>query len=111
METSKRSHPTSEPLRIFIRCGERYSPPESGAGWLVVTLPENLDRRGVSTAVKRVREALRETKRAEVLIAGPVSLGVALGQALAHEPVAIDYLQLNQATKEFEVWVTNRRNL
>lgn len=47
----------------------------------------------------------------QLLVAGPVALGIALGQALAHEPVAIDYLQLNQATKEFEVWVTNRRNL
>jgi len=45
-----------------------------------------------------------------VLIAGPVTLGVALGQGLAHEPVAIEYLQLNQITKEFEVWVTNRAN-
>jgi len=77
----------------------------------VVTLPENLDREGVPVAVERVREALRGTRHAEVLIAGPVTLGVAVGQALAHEPVAIDYLQLNQATKEFEVWVTNRRNL
>ena len=45
-----------------------------------------------------------------MLIAGPVTLGVALGQGLAHEPVAIEYLQLNQITKEFEVWVTNRAN-
>jgi hypothetical protein len=39
------------------------------------------------------------------------ALGIALGQGLAHEPVAIDYLQLNQVSKEFEVWLTNRRNL
>ena len=30
---------------------------------------------------------------------------------LRHEPTAIDYVQLNQTTKQFETWLTNRRNL
>jgi hypothetical protein len=58
-----------------------------------------------------VREALRGERSARLLVAGPVALGIALGQGLAHEPVAIEYLQLNRVTKEFGVWLTNRRNL
>jgi len=98
------------PARVFVRCGDRYDPPE-GATWTVITLPADLEPDALPQAVSRVRAALRGARAADLLIAGPVALGVALGQALAHEPVAIDYVQLNQTTKEFEAWVTNRRNL
>lgn len=99
------------PLDLFIRCGDRYEPPDSGRPWTVLTLPSELRATDLGAAVGSIRGALRGHRAARLLIAGPVALGVALGQALAHEPVAIDYLQLNQATKEFEVWLTNRRNL
>jgi hypothetical protein len=99
------------PLDVFVRCGDRYEPPEADGAWTVVTLAAELRPADLPQAAQQVRSALRGRRAARLLIAGPVCLGVALGQALAHEPVAIDYLQLNQATKEFEVWLTNRRNL
>jgi len=101
----------SEPLNLFIRCGERYAPPAAAGPWEVITLPGELAPRDLPNAVAAAREALRGRRSARVLIAGPVALGIALGQGLAHEPVAIDYLQLNQVSKDFEVWLTNRRNL
>jgi hypothetical protein len=97
--------------RLFVRCGERYTPPADGREWTIVTLPEEVRAEHLPGAVAQVRERLRHFRDAHVLIAGPVALGVALGQGLAHEPTAIDYVQLNQTTKEFEVWLTNRRNL
>jgi hypothetical protein len=99
------------PIQLFVRCGDRYLPPEDADPWTVITLPAELGAQLLPEAVSRVREALRGQRAARLLIAGPLALGIALGQGLAHEPVAIDYLQLNQATKAFEVWLTNRRNL
>lgn len=98
-------------LSLFIRCGDRYRPPGDGSGWKIVELPAELVPAELPRAVEQVRQALHGHRSARLLIAGPVALGIALGQALAHEPVAIDYLQLNQATKQFELWVSNRRNL
>ena len=100
-----------DPIQVFVRCGERYVPPGPASGWYVITLEPELDPGALPGAVEEVRNALRGYRSARLLIAGPVTLGVAMGQGLAHEPVAIDYLQLNQVTKEYEVWVTNRRNL
>jgi hypothetical protein len=98
-------------LRLFVRCGDLYQPPPDETDWRILDLPAELAATDLPGAIARVRQALRGHRSALLLVAGPVALGVALGQALAHEPVAIDYLQLNQVTKEFEVWVTNRRNL
>jgi hypothetical protein len=100
-----------DPVQLFVRCGERYTPPEPEGSWQVITLPAELGPEALPAAVEQVRRALRGHRAARLLIAGPVTLGVAIGQGLAHEPVAIDYLQLNQVTKEYEVWLTNRRNL
>lgn len=100
-----------EAHQVFIRCGDRYLPPEASPTWTVITLPAELGPKALPAAIDEVRRSLRGVHAARLLIAGPVVLGVALGQALAHEPVAVDYLQLNQTTKEFEVWLTNRRNL
>jgi hypothetical protein len=99
------------PVRLFVRCGERYVPPDPEASWQVITLPADLGPQALPAAVDQARQALRGHRSAQLLIAGPVTLGVALGQGLAHEPVAIEYLQLNQVSKEYEVWLTNRRNL
>lgn len=96
--------------QVFVRCGDRYLPPQPLPDWTVITLPADLRAEELPAAVEQVRRALRGAPAARLLIAGPVALGIALGQALAHEPVAVDYLQLNQTTKEFEVWLTNRRN-
>lgn len=101
----------AEPVQLFVRCGERYAPPDPEGAWRVLTLADELGPQSLPGAVDEVRRTLRGHRTARVLIAGPVALGVAVGQGLAHEPVAIDYLQLNQVTKEYEVWVTNRRNL
>lgn len=98
-------------IDVFVRCGERYLPPADGVGWQVVTLPAALAADDLPGAVAEVRRLLRGARTARVLVAGPVVLGVALGQGLAHEPVAIEYVQLNQMTKTFEVWLTNRANL
>jgi hypothetical protein len=98
-------------LNLFVRCGPRYEPPAGEEGWTVIDLEAELRPEDLPVAVERVRESLRGQRRARVLVAGPVALGIALGQGLAHEPVAIEYLQLNQVTKGFEVWLTNRRNL
>ncbi len=98
-------------INVFVRCGDRYQPPVDGNAWVAVTLPQDLRGEHLADAVAEVRERLRGAREARVLVAGPVVLGVALGQGLAHEPTAIDYVQLNQTTKEFETWLTNRRNL
>jgi hypothetical protein len=100
-----------DPVQLFVRCGERYTPPDPATGWAVITLPAEIGAEALPPAVAQVRRRLRGHRTARVLIAGPVALGIAIGQALAHEPVAIEYLQLNQVTKDYEVWVTNRRNL
>ncbi|MGH2628569.1 MAG: hypothetical protein ACRDHY_18180 [Anaerolineales bacterium] len=105
------SGPQQSEVHVFVRCGDRYVPPLSGGPWTVIDLPHDLGSQDLPSAVQRVREGLRGHAAAQLLVAGPVALGIALGQGLAHEPVAIDYLQLNQVTKEFEIWLTNRRNL
>lgn len=103
--------PVSASVSVFVRCGERYLPPAPEHSWSVVTLPAELKAEHLPEAVAAVRAALRGHRHARVLISGPLTLAVALGQGLAHDPVAIDYVQLDQTKKEFEVWVTNRRNL
>ncbi len=101
----------ADPIQVFVRCGERYVPPEPAEAWRVITLEAEVGPGDLPGAVDQVRSALRGHRSARLLVAGPVALGVAMGQGLAHEPVAIEYLQLNQVTKQYEVWVTNRRNL
>jgi len=78
---------------IFVRCGDRYAPPPSGGPWTVIDLPHDLGPEDLPSAVRRVRESLRGHATAQLLVAGPVTLGIALGQGLAHEPAGIDYLQ------------------
>lgn len=92
-------------LRLFVRCGERFEAPDPG--WQVLSLPHPLAAEHLPEAVRRVRGALSGVKEAELLLAGPVVLGVALGQALAHIPARVVYLQLNQATKTLEPWARN----
>lgn len=98
-------------IDVFVRCGERYCPPADDAGWQIVTLPAALASEDLPGAVVEVRRILHGARTARVLVAGPVVLGRSLGQGLAHEPGAFEYVQLNQMTKAFEVWLTNRANL
>ena len=98
-------------ISVFVRCGERFEPPSGESNWIVITLPHNLTPEDIGQAVQDVRTAIRKHDEARLLIAGPVVLGVAMGQGLAHEPTAIEYVLLNQATKRFEPWLSNRRNL
>ena len=92
-------------LALFIRCGDRFSAPDGE--WEVLTLPHPLEPGHLEEAVKQVRRRLEGVPEARLLIAGPVTLGVALGQALAHVMTKISYLQLNQATKQIEEWARN----
>lgn len=94
---------------LFVRCGDRFESPEPA--WTVLTLPASLRPEHVPDAVRQVRAALHGKPRLRLVIAGPVALGIALGQALEHVPTAIEYLQLNQETKAFEVWGSNRANV
>ena len=98
-------------IDLFIRCGDRYSPPDDCAEWIVLTLPAGLASTDLPGAVAEVRRLLSGRRTARMLVSGPVVLGIALGQGLAHDPVAIEYVQLNQMTKEFEVWLSNQANV
>lgn len=95
--------------KIFIRCGQVKYPPDPT--WVDVLLEADLKPEHIPPAIKKIRDILHDTKEAQILISGPVCLGVAIGQAFEHAPVKIEYVQLNQMTKEFEVWVTNTINM
>ena len=96
--------------KLFVRCGDRFAPPE---GAEVVTLPGSLTPADVSSAVRTVRDAITLIRENEVdlIVAGPGGLCYALGQALEHVPTKVTFVQLNQATKNYEAWVCNTQNL
>lgn len=99
------------PVRcVFLRCGDRNAP-VTDMQWIDVPLPAQLTRGDIPDAVRRVRAAIEGAPRARLLIAGPVCLGVALGQALAHDPTHVEFVQLDQYTKRFSTWVENTEQL
>jgi hypothetical protein len=96
--------PATAELKLFVCAGEG-TPPESN--YKVLRLPATLDRNDVQPAVDQIRDLLVGFGQADIVIKGPIVLGVALGQCLEHIPCKVQYLQLNQASKEFEVWWRN----
>jgi len=97
--------------KIFVRCGRTAKPPDEQ--WEIVELPDFLSgSEDVLEAVIRVKElVLASLEDVRLLIAGPIVLGVAVGQALEHAPVKVEYVQLNQRTKRFEIWWDNTRHV
>jgi len=90
-------------LKLFVHCGDRFPPDRT---WEALPLPASLTRQDLAPAVRAVRTRLRDVRHAQILIAGPICLGVALGMALEHIPTRVDFIQLNQRTKELEPWVS-----
>ncbi len=105
-ERAREPAPRVAQLRLFVRCGDDAVPPDDG--WQIVALPATLKATELVAAVKKVREAVDTAGAAQILIKGPVTLGVALGHALQHHPCKVDYLQLDQATKLTTTWWSNR---
>ena len=99
----------SRKKQVFVHCGDHRQAPD--LDWEYIPLPTFIQPSHLAEAIQRVREAIRGFRWVRILVAGPVCLGVAIGQALQHEPVTIEYVQLNQENKEFEVWLTNRDQL
>ena len=111
-QAEEETRPAVGPIerRIFVHCGDRYVPPED-EGWTLIELPQELRPQHLTAAIGRVRKAIAHATGARIVVAGPVMLAAALAQALAHDPVPIEYLQLDQFTKKFDVWLTNKQNL
>jgi hypothetical protein len=91
-------------LKLFVCAGEA-SPPEEG--YKILSLPAELRREDIEKAAAQTRQLLAGVQNADIVIKGPVVLGVAIGQYLEHVPCHVRYLQLNQANKQFETWWQN----
>ncbi len=91
---------------LFVRCGDRFSNPDADQ---TITLSGSLEPKDIPTAVAEVRAAISGDTR--LIVAGPGGLSFALGMALEHIPFKVEYVQLNQVTKAYEVWVSNTHNL
>jgi len=96
----------SKHLKLFVACGEVS---DTAAGYEVMQLPMVLGPDLVASVAERVKNRLARASSAEILVKGPIVLGVALGQVLAHVPCRIDYLQLDQSTKRTSAWWSNTR--
>lgn len=98
------------PKILLVRCGERAIP--VGDEDLVVTLDGAMDAEKAKASVQKVREAIANLGRVvELRVAGPGMLVGIFAQAFEHMPVEIRYSQLNQLTKAYEVWFSNKENL
>jgi hypothetical protein len=95
-------------IKLFVHCGDREPPDPS---WTALPLKPSIGPQDLPAIISRIRQALRGFREADILLAGPVCLGVAVGQSFEHSPVKIRYWQLNQPTKEYEVWLTNMEHL
>jgi hypothetical protein len=96
--------------KIFVRCGNSSRAPSTD--WETIELPAFLSASDILESLKIVKEKILEKNDdVQLLIAGPIVLGVALGQVLEHIPIKIEYVQLNQKTKRFEVWWDNTRHI
>lgn len=91
---------------LFVRCGDRFSNPDADR---TITLSGTLQPQDIPAAVAEVRAAISGDTR--LIVAGPGGLSFALGMALEHIPFKVEYVQLNQATKAYEVWTSNVQNL
>ena len=93
---------------LFVRCGDRFSNPDAVE---TITLPGSLSNQDIPAAVAEVRLAITRLGETQLVVAGPGGLCFALGMALAHVPQAVEFVQLNQLTKAYEVWVSTTQNL
>ena len=91
---------------LFVRCGDRFTNPDAEE---TLTLPGTLGPQDIPEAVRQVRAAITGDTR--LIVAGPGGLCFALGMALEHIPQKVEFVQLNQATKAYEVWASNAHNL
>ena len=95
---------------LFVRCGERALP--VGDEDLVITLEAAMDPEKAKASVQQVREAIAELGGpVELRVAGPGMLVGIYAQALEHIPYEVRFVQLNQLTKAYEVWFSNKENL
>jgi len=94
---------------LFVRCGERMLP--IGDEDRVLTLDAAMTPESARIAVHLVREAVAELGDVELRVGGPGMFVGMLAQALEHIPQAVDFVQLNQLTKSYEVWFSNTENL
>lgn len=89
--------------RLFVCAGEATAPD----GFEVMACPAVMTAESVASTALAVRRRLEQVSRAQVLVKGPVALGVALGHVLQHVPCHVEFLQLDQATKQLGVWWSN----
>jgi hypothetical protein len=79
--------------------------------WERLALPVYIASSDLGEIIAKIKARIGDARFVQLLIAGPLCLGVAAGQALAHIPARVEFVQLNQQTKEFETWVTNTDHL
>lgn len=91
-------------LHLFVCAGEASPPDER---FEVLHAPAIMDPQSVRVTAEAVRARLAGERHAEVLVKGPIALGIALGHLLEHVPCRVDFLQLDQATKRVTVWWSN----
>lgn len=95
---------------LFVRCGERQSP--VGDEDVVLTLDAAMDAQKAKDSVALVRAELAKLGRhVELRVAGPGILWGMYAQAFEHSPIRIEYSQLNQLSKQYEIWFSNSENL
>ncbi len=96
---------------LFVRCGDRFAPPSDTE--VVITLPAEFTAKHINASVEEVRNAVLAHPDSEtrLRVAGPGGLCFALGMGLEHVAKVVLFEQLNQATKSYEIWADNRRNL
>lgn len=93
-------------MLIFVRCGDRFLNQDAD---VTITLSATLGPSDIPGVVKEVRNAI--TTDTQLVVAGPGGLCFALGMALEHIPQKVEFVQLNQTTKSYEVWTSNVHNL
>jgi hypothetical protein len=95
---------------VFVRCGEKFV--AVGDEAKVVTLDAAMTSEKAKAAVAQVRSAVIEVgSPVELRIGGPGMLVGVIAQSLEHIPVEVRYSQLNQLTKQYEIWFSNKENL
>lgn len=96
---------------LFVRCGERAVP--IGDESLIMTLEQAMDAETAKASVQQVRSAIAGlgSRVVELRVAGPGMLVGMYAQAFEHMPIEVRFSQLNQLTKAYEVWFSNKENL
>lgn len=98
---------------LFVRCGERALP--VGDENKILTLDTAMDAQKAHTSVNEVRAAVAELadggNEVDLRVAGPGILYAFFAQALQHIPYTVQFVQLNQLTKQYGTWLSNRENI